>query len=58
MPTGKAHVKIDDDGNELPCRCTEGDDHGIDDSRYALSNEDANDIWLSSGKDEDYDFRS
>ncbi len=55
MPTGPKHMRIDDDGDEVPCRCTAGEDH--DDRDISLSPQDANDIWLSSGQDEDYDFR-
>lgn len=44
-----------DDGEARPCRCTLGDDHPDED--VSLSPEDAHDIWMSSGQDEDYDFR-
>lgn len=41
------------------CRCMMGEDH--DEEGEAMSNyiseSDAEDIWLSSGMDEDYDFR-
>lgn len=36
------------------CRCTIGDDH---DDGDMLSASEAEDIWLSSGMDPDYDFR-
>lgn len=42
------------------CCCTIGEDHiNGDDSALSkdLSESDAEDIWLSSGLDEDYDFR-
>jgi hypothetical protein len=62
MPTGPKHIHSYDvlhaDGTEAhveeSCRCTIGDDH--DDSEK-LSPWEAEDIWLSSGMDEDYDFR-
>ena len=38
----------------LSCRCTIGDDH---DDGDMLSASEAEDIWLSSGMDPDYDFR-
>jgi hypothetical protein len=44
-----------EDGEERPCRCTIGDDHPDED--VSLSPTDAHDIWMSSGQDEDYDFR-
>lgn len=46
------------DGTEAlvtePCRCTIGEDHHDSDM---LSATEAEDIWLLSGMDEDYDFR-
>lgn len=61
MPTGPRHLRWYDtlvDGveerHEEACRCTIGEDH--DDSQ-TLSEWDATDIWMSSGQDEDYDFR-
>lgn len=62
MPTGPKHNHSYDvmyaDGTEEhviePCRCTIGEDH--DDSDM-LSPTEAEDIWRSSGMDEDYDFR-
>jgi len=62
MPTGPAHQKlqdIDDSYGEV-CRCLVGADHLVDDDTpvsEALSAGDADDIWLSSGMDEDYDMR-
>lgn len=55
----------------FPCRCTQGEDHLANGSSWgddADENEDddmhsgsnvpaAEEIWLSSGMDEDYDFR-
>ncbi len=66
MPTGPKHKKFterDDDPGSVyaeDCRCTIGEDHdsGSDGpSSNMLSESDAEDIWLSSGMDEDYDFR-
>lgn len=66
MPTGKKHYKVeqDEDGSDtywaVECRCMLGEDHSADpDDPWgeALSEDDAEDIWLSSGMDEDYDFR-
>ncbi|MCK8608886.1 hypothetical protein [Agromyces sp. C10] len=62
MPTGPKHIRSYDllhpDGREEhieePCRCTIGDDHDASD---ALSPWEAEDIYMSSGMDEDYDFR-
>lgn len=61
MPTGPKHLRWYDtliDGveerHEEDCRCMIGDDH--DDSQV-LSDDEAEDIWRSSGMDEDYDFR-
>lgn len=66
MPTGPTHQlihysEIDDQGNEIvhsdDCRCMLGYNHFDDGaSPEALSVEDAADIWLSSGMDEDYTF--
>lgn len=66
MPTGSKHQKFTDIDDEPgvsygeDCRCTIGEDHNNGDdtalSNY-LSESDAEDIWLSSGMDEDYDFR-
>jgi len=57
------------DQESFPCRCTIGEDH-LDDSSSWGAEESADDdddddtgfagdeeIWLSSGMDEDYDFR-
>lgn len=55
MPTGPKHMKFLEDGTEENCRCTIGDDHN-DPPEY-LSSQDAEDIYRSSGNDEDYDFR-
>jgi hypothetical protein len=64
MPTGKKHYRVSEANtaheSTEQCRCTLGEDH--DDEGNAMSNylseDDAEDIWLSSGMDEDYDFRS
>ncbi len=66
MPTGTKHQKFFEiDGQPdvyygEDCRCTIGEDHNDGDD-YALSSyiseSDAEDIWDSSGQDEDYDFR-
>lgn len=72
MPTGPKHIRsysiarvpegmkfftngdyIHEDVDE-ECRCMIGEDHNDSDN---LSEEDAENIWLSSGQDEDYDFR-
>ncbi|WP_405372052.1 MULTISPECIES: hypothetical protein [unclassified Microbacterium] len=52
----------------FPCRCVRGEDHLDDSSSWGnlLDTEDdgtedfagAEEIWLSSGMDEDYDFRA
>ena len=63
MPTGRKHVvytsQDEDSEVESDCRCTIGEDHDVD--GYAmgvgLSASEAEDIWRSSGMDEDYDFR-
>lgn len=69
MPTGQKHSKfieipeITSDPDEIyatECRCTIGEDHYEGDEGPAserISSSDAEDIWLSSGMDEDYDFR-
>lgn len=66
MPTGPKHKKFTrDDGDPESvwaeqCRCMIGEDHFADEDEPAgegLSESDAEDIWLSSGMDEDYDFR-
>lgn len=66
MPTGPLHNKLtpaeDGSGGDWAeaCRCTVGADHYVGDDGPAseyLSESDAEDIWLSSGQDEDYDFR-
>lgn len=62
MPTGPKHIHSYDlrhpDGREEhveeDCRCTIGEDH---DDSDALSPWEAEDIYMSSGMDEDYDFR-
>lgn len=56
MPTGPKHLKELEDGTEVACRCTIGDDH-YEEGYSSLSATDAENIWLSSGKDEDYDMR-
>jgi hypothetical protein len=64
MPTGAKHYRIVQDPTHgeggIECRCTIGEDHlDCDDgpvSNY-LGEDEAEDIWLSSGMDEDYDFR-
>lgn len=55
------------DQESFPCRCTIGDDHLDASSSWGNeANDDTDDgsgfagdeeIWLSSGMDEDYDFR-
>ncbi|TFC86674.1 hypothetical protein [Cryobacterium sp. TMT3-29-2] len=64
MPTGAKHNRIVHDPihgeGGMECRCTIGEDHlEGDDSALSnyLSESDAEDIWNSSGRDEDYDFR-
>lgn len=63
MPAGAKHYRVHEPNTDSEwseaCRCTIGEDHDEDDelmSNY-LSSSDAEDIWLSSGMDEDYDFR-
>lgn len=64
MPTGARHYRVVQEGTDgeggIECRCTIGEDHvdgeGGPMSNY-LSADVAEDIWLSSGMDEDYDFR-
>jgi hypothetical protein len=57
MPTGSKHVHSWEDmagvHHEEDCRCTLGEDHN--DSDFSVG--DADEIWDSSGHDEDYDFR-
>ncbi|MGC0377637.1 hypothetical protein [Streptomyces sp. SAI-229] len=71
MPTGPLHDRVVNsivDGELtqeiFPCRCMEGDDHiegpdSVDHEEepegYSFAG--AEEIWLSSGMDEDYDFR-
>lgn len=61
MPTGPAHQKVNEgDDTSEQCRCMIGNDHLVGDDTplsEALSPSYAEDIWLSSGMDEDYDFR-
>ncbi|MGW7128861.1 hypothetical protein ACWGIA_11075 [Streptomyces bobili] len=72
MPTGPLHdravnsiVNGEMTQEIFPCRCMIGDDHieGPDSVAYEEEPEDsssfagAEEIWLSSGMDEDYDFR-
>jgi hypothetical protein len=65
MPTGPKHRKFTDmpdgsgDSYGEDCRCTIGEDHDADaDTGFSnLGEADAEAIWLSSGMDEDYDFR-
>lgn len=62
MPTGPRHIHSYEvnylDGRvehiEEDCRCMIGDDHHDSDM---LSDTEAEDIYMSSGMDEDYDFR-
>lgn len=61
MPTGPKHLHgydVMENGTfvtmEEDCRCMIGEDHHDSDM---LSADEANDIWMSSGMDEDYDFR-
>jgi hypothetical protein len=61
MPTGARHFRLWDEEiggvvveQSEECRCTIGEDHH--DSNM-LSQTEAEDIWLSSGMEEDYDFR-
>jgi len=63
MPTGPKHYRVHEARSAREwteeCRCTIGEDHDDEDepmSNY-LSADEAEDIWLSSGMDEDYDFR-
>ncbi len=63
MPTGAKHHRLYEVNTARErveeCRCTIGEDHD-DEGNYLsdyLSESDAEDIWLSSGMDEDYDFR-
>lgn len=63
MPTGQKHYRVHEANTAgewtEECRCMMGEDH--DEEGEAMSNyiseSDAEDIWLSSGMDEDYDFR-
>jgi len=72
VPTGQAHdravntiVKGELVQEVFPCRCMEGEDHiegptevdsaDADDSGFSFSG--AEEIYDSSGRDEDYDFR-
>ncbi len=61
MPTGPKHqgLLVNDEGEETglseDCRCMIGEDHKEWDSE-SLSVDDAADIWLSNGMDEDYTF--
>ncbi|MFB6560268.1 MULTISPECIES: hypothetical protein [unclassified Streptomyces] len=71
MPTGPLHdravnsiVNGEPTQEVFPCRCMIGDDHieGADLGDYEEEPEGhsfagAEEIWLSSGMDEDYDFR-
>ncbi|WP_141729535.1 hypothetical protein [Streptomyces sp. MnatMP-M27] len=65
MPTGPKHqrfifVEFNEEGQECgyeeDCRCMIGEDHDGDGSSESLSVNDAADIWLSNGMDEDYTF--
>jgi len=64
MPTGAKHYRVYEANTAREwteeCRCTLGEDH--DDEGNATSNylgeDEAEDIWRSSGMDPDYDFRS
>jgi hypothetical protein len=63
MPTGPKHYRVYEANTSgewsEECRCTIGEDHDEEDNAMSnyLSASDAEDIWLSSGMDEDYDFR-
>ena len=63
MPTGAKHYRGHDPNTSSErteeCRCTLGEDHYVDGAYMSdyLNDSYAEDIWLSSGKDEDYDFR-
>ena len=63
MPTGPKHLKhftLNGSSYAEDCRCMVGEDHeeGADGPLgEALSPWAAEEIWLSSGMDEDYDFR-
>ncbi len=64
MPTGAKHYRIIQDPihgeGGIECRCMIGEDHDEGDDfplSNSLSESDAEDIWRSSGMDEDYDFR-
>lgn len=56
MPTGPKHYRRNDDGSCEQCRCMIGEDHGDSEVDESLSVEDAADIWLSHGMDEDHTF--
>lgn len=74
MPTGPAHERIVNEvvngevvaQQVFPCRCMQGEDHAADDSSWGDEDDShpesnfagAEEIWLSSGMDEDYDFRT
>lgn len=63
MPTGPKHYRVHEFRTSTewdePCRCMIGEDHDDEDCPIGayLSESEAEDIWLSSGMDEDYDFR-
>lgn len=72
MPTGPLHdhvvnsiVNGEFTQQATPCRCTIGEDHfdgpwpgdEVEDDDQSESFAGAEEIWLSSGMDEDYDFR-
>lgn len=66
MPTGPKHSKHTEVGDGTDdtwaeeCRCTIGEDHYVGDDfplSEQLSATEAEDIYLSSGMDSDYDFR-
>lgn len=63
MPTGPKHLKhfeLDGSTYAEDCRCMVGEDHEEGEDTplgEALSSWEAEEIWLSSGMDEDYDFR-
>lgn len=58
MPTGPAHERWITETLVEDCRCMVGEDHDArGDPTDGDGPPDAEEIWLSSGMDEDYDFR-
>lgn len=58
MPTGPKHQRFSSEADHADedCRCMIGEDHEGDGSGESLSVDDAADIWMSNGMDEDYSF--